>query len=81
MITSTSTAEVAVTVAVRGLFVSSAISPNQSPGPSCATFFPFLVTRRRPLDEDEELATGSTFSRDDGSLAEIELVRARRECA
>ena len=42
--TSRSTGEVAVTVAVRGLSVMSAISPSQSPGPSSAILRPLLVT-------------------------------------
>jgi len=48
MITRLRTGDVAVTVAVRGAFVSSAISPNQSPGPSSATLRPPLSTREVP---------------------------------
>ena len=44
VMTSRSTGEVAVTVAVRGLSVMSAISPSQSPGPSSAILRPFFVT-------------------------------------
>ena len=40
------TSEVVVTVAVRGTFVSSAISPTQSPPLSSASFRPFAVTLR-----------------------------------
>ena len=48
VMTSRSTADVVVAVAVRGLSVISAISPSQSPGPRSAIFFPFFVTRAVP---------------------------------
>ena len=57
MITSRRTGEVAVTVAVRGAFVRSAISPNQSPGPRSATLRAVLVHADGALDEHEELVT------------------------
>ncbi len=72
--TSTSTADVAVTVAVRGLSVSRAISPNQSPEPRSAIFLPFFDTRAVACDEHEELAAGAPLARQHRSLAQVDLV-------
>ena len=75
-----STGDVAVTVAVRGAFVSRAISPNQSPGPRSATFWPPLVhTRALPSIEHEELVTRAPLARQHRSLAQVDLVRDARE--
>ena len=79
VMTSRSTGDVAVTVAVRGLSVMRAISPSQSPGPRSATLRPFFVTFAVPADEDEELPSGLAFAREDGALAHVELVRGLRE--
>ncbi len=76
VMTSTSNGDVAVTVAVRGLSVSSAISPNQSPGPSSA-IFASLRHPRGAVDEYEELAARSTFACQNRSLAEVDLVGGR----
>ena len=57
MITSARTGEVALTVAVRGAWCTSAISPKKSPAFSDAvTLRLFFTTSAVPVDEDEELS-------------------------
>ena len=74
MITRTSSGVTAVTVALRGAFESSAISPTKLPGPSVATFRPLRVDVDLALDDDEELAAALTLLDQHLAVTEVELV-------
>ena len=67
--------ELAVTVAVRGMCETSAISPKKSPAPSWATFSPSRTTSADPSIEDDELVTSLALARQHLALGEVDLVR------
>ena len=75
MTTSARTGDVAATVAVRGAWWMSAISPKKSPPSSEFTFLPVLDDVGGALDEHEELAAGRALAGQLLALLEVDLVR------
>ena len=67
----------AVIVAERGDCSSSAISPQNEPGPSEYERLSGQRHRRGSLGDDEELAAGPALSRQDGAGGHVDLDRER----
>ena len=80
VITSARVGETVVTVAVRGSFVISEISPKKSPSESVRSFFFAARDLRGAVDDHEELAARRALPGELLAFLEIELVGDLPDC-